>query len=100
MNKELVTKDRTNKLTIEDIQTALPSRKNAVTQELVDMLNDVNEITIKKCILTNNNIYKLKIIPIIFIGCNIGEFSIDLIIIFFLFVLSDLIYIPIVSYFF
>ena len=43
MNKELVTKDRTNKLTIEDIQTALPSRKNAVTQELVDMLNDVNQ---------------------------------------------------------
>lgn len=43
MNKELVTKDRTNKLTIESIQTALPSRKNAVTQELVDMLNDVNQ---------------------------------------------------------
>ena len=44
-----------------------------------DMLNDVNEITIKKCISTNNKIYKLKIIPIILIGCNIGEFSIDLI---------------------
>jgi hypothetical protein len=65
-----------------------------------DMLNDINEITGKKCILSNNKIYKLKIIPIIFIGCNIGDFFIDSIITFFLFVLSDLIYIPIVSYFF
>ena len=65
-----------------------------------DMLNDINEIIGKKCILTNNKIYKLKIIPIIFMGCNIGDFFIDSIITFFLFVLSDLIYIPIVSYFF
>ena len=43
MSKELVCKENTNKLTIEDVQTALPSRKNAITQELVDMLNDVNQ---------------------------------------------------------
>ena len=30
-------------LTIEDVQNALPSRKNAITQELVDVLNEVKD---------------------------------------------------------
>lgn len=30
-------------LTIEDVQNALPSRKNAITQELVDVLNEVQD---------------------------------------------------------
>lgn len=30
-------------LTVEDVQNALPSRKNAITQELVDVLNEVKD---------------------------------------------------------